>query len=88
MPQRADLRRATSSSGPRRNRIATPTWADEIFGKHNSAAVMKRLSKQISLALRKPRSQGMELYSTNPPRNCAWSEANTKSMTAASIHPA
>jgi hypothetical protein len=49
---------------------------------------MKRLSKQISLALRKPRSQGMELYSTNPPRNCAWSEANTKSMTAASIHPA
>ena len=36
MPQRADLRRATSSSGPRRNRIATPTWADEIFGKHNT----------------------------------------------------
>jgi hypothetical protein len=32
MPQRADLRRATSSGGLRRNRIAAPTWADEIFG--------------------------------------------------------
>jgi hypothetical protein len=40
MPQRADLRRATSSSGPRRNRIATPTWADEIFGKHKVSARM------------------------------------------------
>ena len=35
MLQRADRRRATSSSGPRRNQIATPTWADRIFGKHN-----------------------------------------------------
>jgi hypothetical protein len=32
MPQRADLRRATSLSGLCRNRIAPPTWADEIFG--------------------------------------------------------
>jgi hypothetical protein len=43
MPQRADLRRATSSSGPRRNRIATPTWADEIFGKHNRRLALHRL---------------------------------------------
>jgi hypothetical protein len=35
MPQRADLRRATSSSGRRRNRIAALTWADEVFGTGN-----------------------------------------------------
>ena len=32
MPQQADLRTATSSCGLRRNRIATPTWADEVSG--------------------------------------------------------
>ena len=37
MLQQADRRRATSSSGPRRNQIATPTWADRIFGKHRAA---------------------------------------------------
>jgi hypothetical protein len=38
MPQQADSRRATSSSGRRRNQIATPTWADEIFGTGNFAS--------------------------------------------------
>ena len=32
MQQRRDLGRATSSGDLRRNRIAPPTWADEIFG--------------------------------------------------------
>src|SRR5689334_5547946 len=32
MPQRADLRNATSSGGIRRNQIAPPTRADEVFG--------------------------------------------------------
>jgi len=45
MPQRADLRRATSSSGPRRNRIAAPTWADEIFGKHKAAQAARLTSE-------------------------------------------
>ena len=35
MPQRADFGSATSSCGLRRNRIATPTWVDEIFGTGN-----------------------------------------------------
>ena len=43
MLQRADRRRATSSSGPRRNQIATPTWADRIFGKHNLACTFRTL---------------------------------------------
>src|SRR4029077_11832943 len=34
-PQRVDLWRATSSGGLRQNRIATPTWADEVFGTGN-----------------------------------------------------
>jgi hypothetical protein len=38
MPQRAGVGRATSSSGLRRNLIATPTWADEIFDKHRVAS--------------------------------------------------
>ncbi len=33
-------------------------------------------------------SQGMVLYSTNPPRNSAVSAANTTSIAAASIQPA
>jgi len=38
MPQRACLGRAVSSSGLRRNRTVTPTWADEIFGNYNVTA--------------------------------------------------
>ena len=46
MPQRVDLWRATSLGGLRRNRIATPTWADEVFGTG-------------SVALRLPLSEGV-----------------------------
>ncbi len=36
MPQRACLGRAVNSSGLRRNRTVTPTWAYEIFGNYSA----------------------------------------------------
>ena len=49
MPQRADLRGATSSSGSRRNRIATPTRADEIFGKHRAAWLGSAAGQRVAV---------------------------------------
>jgi hypothetical protein len=63
MPQQADLRRATSLCSPRRNRIAPPTWADEIFGT-GTASVGHRVTATHSHQCSTSCRTGSTLYSS------------------------
>ena len=49
MPQQTDLRTATSSCGLRRNRIATPTWADEVFGTGNANPIPVTITSKAQI---------------------------------------